>query len=139
VWGGGNGDILCSTDVRSRRNTIKRFEREDLGRYREIEEDARILHRDMEEIRDPEQMRGRFGEINGKYIEIRKKIQENPWEIREDSEQGVHRRYKEIQYGMFTGETGRSVGNAECYGERWGDSARTQGNPGRRQGDSGEI
>jgi hypothetical protein len=45
-----------------------------LGRYREIEEDARkirrILHRDMEEIRDPEQMRGRFGEINGKYIEI---------------------------------------------------------------------
>jgi hypothetical protein len=52
------------------------------GKFREIEEEARkirrILHRDMEEIRDPEQMRGRFGEINGKYIEIREKIQENP-------------------------------------------------------------
>jgi hypothetical protein len=60
-------------------------------------------------------------------------------EIREDSEQGVHGRYKKIQYGMFTGETGRSVGNAECYGERWGDSARTQGDPGRIQGDSGET
>jgi hypothetical protein len=38
----------------------KRSGREDLGRYREIEEDARkirmMLHRDMGEIRDPEEM-----------------------------------------------------------------------------------
>jgi hypothetical protein len=102
------------------------------GRFREIQGDRRRCEEDSEESRLEQIERSENG-----IHEIEE--DQKSWEIREDSEQGVHGRYKKIQYGMFTGETGRSVGNAECYGERWGDSARTQGDPGRIQGDSGEI
>jgi hypothetical protein len=88
------------------------------GRFREIQGDRRRCEEDSEDrtSRYGGDTRSRTDarkiRSNGKYIETREKIQENPWEIREDSEQGVHGRYKKIQYGMFTGETGRSVRSA---------------------------